>query len=109
MCFLFYSSFVCIPAYANVYLKTTITKQNIKKILIAGVPSSQVLPGYLIPAPPSVCVPAVIDVLAVWIQKKKTSNKYSHIRGPLQQCRLIRPDGGRFRPTFLLHTTCVRS
>jgi len=42
---------------------------------IAGVPSSQALPGYLITAPPSVCVPDVIGVLAVWIQnqKKKTS------------------------------------
>jgi len=28
---------------------------------IARVPSSQALPGYLITAPPSVCVPAVID------------------------------------------------
>ena len=37
---------------------------------IAGVPSSQALPGYLITAPPSVCVPAVIGVLAVWIQQQ---------------------------------------
>jgi len=47
-----------------------------KIILIVGVPSSQVLPGFLITAPPSVCVSAVIGVLAVWIQnpppKKKT-------------------------------------
>jgi len=71
MCVLFYSSFVCIPAYANVYFKTTIIKQNIKIILIAGVPSSQALLGFLITAPPSVCVPDVIGVLAVWIQKKK--------------------------------------
>jgi hypothetical protein len=71
MCVLFYSSFVCISAYANVYFKTTIIKQNIKIILIAGVPSSQALPGYLITAPPSVCVPDVIGVLAVWIQNQK--------------------------------------
>jgi len=38
MCVLFYLSFVCISAYANVYFKTTIIKQNIKTILIAGVP-----------------------------------------------------------------------
>ena len=50
--------------------KTTIIKQNIKIILIAGVPSSQALLGYLITAPPSVCVPDVIGVLAVWIQKQ---------------------------------------
>ena len=40
-------------------------------MLIAGVPSSQALPGFLIPAPPSVGVPDVICVLAVWIPKKK--------------------------------------
>ena len=71
MCFLFYSSFVCISAYANVYFKTSIVKQNIKTILIAGVPSSQALPGFLITAPPSVCVPDVIGAPAVWIQKPK--------------------------------------
>ena len=31
---------------------------------IAGVPSSQALPGFLITAPPSVCVPDVIGALA---------------------------------------------
>jgi len=73
MCVLFYASFVCISAYANVYLKTTIIKQNIQIILIAGVPSSQALPDFLITAPPSVCVPDVISVLAVCIsnQNKK--------------------------------------
>jgi len=71
MSVLFNSSFVCIPAYANVYFKTTIIKQNIKIILFAGVPSSQTLPGYLVTAPPSVCVPDVIGVLAVWIQNRK--------------------------------------
>jgi len=40
MCVLFYLSFVCIPVYADVYFKTTITNQNIKIILIVGVPSS---------------------------------------------------------------------
>ena len=70
MCVLFDSSFVCISAYANVYFKTKIIKQNIQTILIAGVPSSQALPGFRITAPPSVCVPDVIGVLAVWIQKK---------------------------------------
>jgi len=39
---------------------------------IAGVPSSLALPGYLITAPPSVCVSDVIGALAVWIQKQKT-------------------------------------
>jgi len=71
MCVWFYSSFVFVFAHANVYFKTTIIKQNIKTILIAGVPSSQALPGFLISAPPSVCVPDVIGVLAVWIQNPK--------------------------------------
>jgi len=35
---------------------------------IAGVPSSK---GFLVTAPPSVCVPAVIGALAVWIQNQK--------------------------------------
>ena len=75
MCVLFYWSFVCIPAYANMYFKTTITKQNITIILIVGVPSSQALPGFLITTPPSMYAPEVIGVLAVWIpnQKKKTT------------------------------------
>jgi len=51
--------------------KTTIIKQNIKIILIAEVPSSQELPAYLSTAPPSVCVPDVLGVLAVWIQNQK--------------------------------------
>ena len=74
MCVLFYSSFVCISAYANVYFKTIIIKQKIRIILIAGVPSSQALPGFLITAPPSVCVPEVIGVLAVWISNPNNNN-----------------------------------
>ena len=38
---------------------------------IAGMPSSQALPGSLITAPPSACVPAVLGALAVWIQNQK--------------------------------------
>jgi len=79
MCVLFYLSFV---AYLRIRMstqnnnhKTTIIKQNIKIMLIAGVPSSQALPGYLITAPPSVCVPVVLGVLAVWIQNQKKNKK----------------------------------
>ena len=50
---------------------TSIIKPNIKIILIAGVPSSQALPGFLITAPPSVCVPDVIGVLAVCISQER--------------------------------------
>ena len=45
-----HSSFVCISAYANAYSKTLILKQNIKIILIAGVPKCQAAPVYLITA-----------------------------------------------------------
>ena len=38
-------------------------------------PSSQALPGFLITAPPSVCVPDVIGALAVWIQNPKKKIK----------------------------------
>jgi len=38
---------------------------------IAGVPSSQALPGFLITAPPSACVPDVIGALACGFQTKK--------------------------------------
>jgi len=76
MCLLFFSSFVCITASAsaNVYCKTTILKQNMKIILIAGVLSSQALLGFLITAPLSARVSAVLGAPAVWIkyQKKKT-------------------------------------
>jgi len=75
MCVLFYSSFFCISAYANVYFKTTIIKENIKITLIAGVPSSQALPGFLITAPPSVCVSVVLGALPVWIQNQKKTKR----------------------------------
>jgi len=80
MCVLFYSSFVCISAYANIYFKATIIKQNTKIILIAGVPSSQALPGFLVTAPPSVCVSDVIGALACGFQttkKKKHQHTYN--------------------------------
>jgi len=62
MCVLFFSSFVCISAYANVYFKTTVKKQNIKIILLqnnihvskvhcgSAVRFGQALPGFLITA-----------------------------------------------------------
>jgi len=44
-------------------------------ILIAIVPSSQALPGFLITAHPSVCVSAVLVSLTVWIQNQKIKKK----------------------------------
>ena len=62
VCFLFYSSFVCISVYANKYLKTTIIKLNIRIILLqnkihvsevhcgSAVRFGQALPSFLITA-----------------------------------------------------------
>jgi len=41
------------------------------------VPSSQALPGFLITAPPSVYVPDVIGVLAVWIHNQSKQKRDS--------------------------------
>ena len=80
MCVWFYFSFVCLHvcAYASKF-----------KVLPAGVPPSQALPGFLITALPSVCDPAVLDVLAVWnkTQQKKDGDEpvvgsQEEIRGP---------------------------
>jgi len=63
MCIVFYSSFVCISAYANVYFKT-ILRECLRAELPLGFPST---------VPPPVRVSAVLGTLAVWIptQKKK--------------------------------------
>jgi len=45
---------------------------------IAGVPSSQALPGYLLTAPPSMYVPDVIGALVVWIQNQKKKSEVTH-------------------------------
>jgi len=42
-------------------------------VLIAGVPSSQALPGFLLTAPSPVVVSAVLGALAVWIQNHMPS------------------------------------
>ena len=42
---------------------------------ISGVPSSQALPGYLITAPPSLCVSDVLGTLACGFQTKKKRKK----------------------------------
>jgi len=86
MCDFFCSSFVCIFAYANVYFKATIIKQNIKIILLqnnihmsevhcgSAVRFSQALLGYLITAH---CLYAVIDSLTVWRRNKPKTRKPS--------------------------------
>jgi len=63
MCILFHFSFIW-----HVYMRLLLISWS---IMIAGVPSSQALLGFLITASPSVCVPDVIGVLAVWTQNQK--------------------------------------
>jgi len=55
---------------------------------IAGVPSSQALPGFLSTAPPPVLVPAVLGALAVWIQNKKKQKNVNPLL-PLSSSQLI--------------------
>ena len=101
-CVLSYSLFVCISAFANVYFKTSIVKQNIKTILIAGVPLSQALPGFLITAHPSVCVPDVISVLAVWIQNQTKKNEATQKQsGEPFENSCIGP--GQFLGSYMMH------
>ena len=68
---LFYSLFVCMSAYANVYFKTTIIKQNITIILLQK-----------------------RDNVVYWKTKRKIKNElqskqHSYVRGPLRECRSI--------------------
>jgi len=48
---------------------------------ITGVPSSQALPGFLITAPPSVCVPDAIGVVCGFQTKPKKKIRTESLRG----------------------------
>jgi len=61
MSVVFYSSFVCISAYANVYFKT-ILRDRLRAGLPLGFPSTAPLP---------VLLPDVLGTLAVWILNQK--------------------------------------
>jgi len=102
---MFYSSFVCISAYANVYFKPTIIKQNIKITQIVGMSSSQALPGFLITAPPSVCVSAVLGALAVWIQNQK--KKKSEVLKKCTDLDLSELFNGAIRKLILQLSGCI--
>jgi len=82
MCVLFCSSFVCISAYANVYVKTSIIRQNTKKNSASKQHSCVRGPlrechsirsgasRLLSYCTPRVCISAVIGLLAVWRHNK---------------------------------------
>ena len=61
---MFYSSFVCISAYANVSFKT-IMRECLRAGLPLGIPST---------APPPVIVPALLGTQAVWIPNQTKKN-----------------------------------
>jgi len=78
---LFYSLFVCISAYANVYFKTTckrIRQINIHRYEVhcgsAFEPGGSGLPYYYTPP---VCVPAVLGALAAWRLSQKEKKEKS--------------------------------
>ena len=87
MCVLFYSSFACLSAYASVYFKTTIMKQNIKILLLrnnihvsgvhcgGAVRFGHALPGLPYYCTPRVCISVVIGLLAVWRHNKPKTKK----------------------------------
>ena len=89
---LFYWSFVCISAYANVYFKTTIIRQNIKMIPFNTTSwvrgplrecrsirsGASRLPYYCTPL---VCISVVIELRSVWQHNKpKTKNQKPKLR-----------------------------
>jgi len=94
ICVLFFSSFVCTSAYANVYFKTTIIKQNIKIIILqnnihvsevhCGIECRSIrsgasgLPYYCAPL---VCISEVIELLAVYRHNKPKTQKKTYPGG----------------------------
>jgi len=73
ICFLFYSSFV---VYLRMQISTLKQIDEFKVHCGSAVRFGQALPGFLITVPPSVCVPAVLGALAVWIQNQNKKWKW---------------------------------
>jgi len=67
---------------------------------IAGVLSSQALPGFLITAPPPVLVRAVLGVLVVWIQTKQ--KKIQGLWNPRKRENKERNEATGTRPDYLV-------
>jgi len=66
--------YACVSCFISILFVYMYVRMPSSPGSIAGVSSSQVLPGFLITAPPSVCVPDVIGALAMWIQNHKKQN-----------------------------------
>jgi len=70
----------------NKKIPFAVIRLSVKKILLL-----KVLPGFLITAPLSVCVPNVIGALAVWIQNQKknaTCVFFNHVAWILMFCSI---------------------
>jgi len=63
--------YACVSCFISILFVYMYVHMPSSPRFIAGVPSRRALPGYLITAPPPVCVPAVLGALAVWRPKKK--------------------------------------
>ena len=63
--------YTCVSCSISILFLYTYVRMPSSPGSIAGVPSRKALLGYLITAPPSVCVPAVLGALVVWIQHPK--------------------------------------
>jgi len=79
MCVLSYARFVCISAYANVYIKQHPCVRGPLRECRSIRPGASGLPYYCAPI---VCVSQVIELLAVWWHDKlKTNNQNPHPPG----------------------------
>ena len=96
----FFLFIVCLyTCVCDVYFKTTIIKQNIKIILIAGVPSSQALPYYC----DSICTRSFCTWRASSVDSKPTKKNGPPLfqsNDPLHTCRFL---------SFFCKSACLRA
>jgi hypothetical protein len=91
MCVLFYSSFVCISAFANVSFQTTLNQHSCVRGPLRECGSIQSgasgLPYYCAPL---ACVSEVIEFLAVWWHNKpKTKNRCRPVTGSVTGAKRV--------------------
>jgi len=106
VCFVLYISclYICV-------CKCLLQNNNHKsKHKIAEVPSSQAFPVFLITAPPSLCVPAVLVALAVWIQNQenKKNSRCAYANKFKVHCGSAFEQGASGLPDYCT-SICVRS
>jgi len=67
--------YACVYCSISILFVYTYVRMPSSPGSIVGVPSSQAPPGFLITAPPTVCVPDEVSALAVWIQNQKNKKR----------------------------------